>query len=302
MAALIFGVLAVLVSHSMSRWGRAIIYACCGLVVIAIAYSRIYLGVHWLSDVLGGLLFGAVMAAVFGVVVEAVPPRRIRALGLLGAAFIIFLLAGAFHVSTGFVRAEQLYGPARQIVLLPESEWEASAWQQLPANRVDLGGGRRPEPFVVQYAGDIEQLAAIFSAVGWQQTPRWTWRESINYLNVEAALGELAPKPSLHEGLKARLTMIRDAEDGSGQRFVVRAFKSEYAIREGVADRQLYLVTLTREALPTGWWLFVIPAQLPVGDDELATFRKVLSQAAMLRIVARHMRDGLQRDLVLAAP
>ena len=70
----------------MGRWGRAVVYAFCGLLVVAIAYSRVYLGAHWLSDVVAGLLFGAVMMAAFGVVIEAIPPRRIKPLGLLAAA------------------------------------------------------------------------------------------------------------------------------------------------------------------------------------------------------------------------
>ncbi|HLF21603.1 MAG TPA: bifunctional DedA family/phosphatase PAP2 family protein, partial [Aestuariivirga sp.] len=69
MSMLIFGILAVLVSHSMGRWGRAVVYATCGVAVIAIAYSRVYLGAHWLSDVAGGMLFGAVMTAAFAVAI-----------------------------------------------------------------------------------------------------------------------------------------------------------------------------------------------------------------------------------------
>ena len=86
MAAVIFGVLAVLVSHSMGRWGRALVYGVCASAVVSIGYSRVYLGAHWLSDVFAGLLFGTVIAAAFGVAVEAIPPRRIKPLGLFGAA------------------------------------------------------------------------------------------------------------------------------------------------------------------------------------------------------------------------
>ena len=79
------------------RWSMPL----CAVMVVAIAYSRVYLGAHWLSDVLAGLLFGTVMMAAFGVAIEAIPPRRIKPLGLFGAAFIVFIIAGAVHVSTG---------------------------------------------------------------------------------------------------------------------------------------------------------------------------------------------------------
>jgi membrane-associated phospholipid phosphatase len=39
------------------------------------AYSRVYLAVHWLSDAVGGLIFGAVLLAVFIVALRAVTGR-----------------------------------------------------------------------------------------------------------------------------------------------------------------------------------------------------------------------------------
>ena len=105
MAAVIFGILAVLVSHSMGRWGRALVYAICAVLVVMIAYSRVYLGAHWLSDVVAGLLFGTVMMAAFGVAIEAIPPRRIKPVGLFASALGVFVLVGGLHVATGLARA-----------------------------------------------------------------------------------------------------------------------------------------------------------------------------------------------------
>ena len=54
-----YGFLASLLIHSGSRWGRigaGLLY----ILIILIAFSRIYLNVHYLSDVLAGLLFGSI--------------------------------------------------------------------------------------------------------------------------------------------------------------------------------------------------------------------------------------------------
>ena len=91
-ATVTLGVLAVLASHGLRSWGKAVVFAAAGIAVIAIAYSRIYLGAHWMSDVLGGFLFGAVMIAAFGIAIEAVPSRRIQPLGLTLVALLAFCL------------------------------------------------------------------------------------------------------------------------------------------------------------------------------------------------------------------
>jgi undecaprenyl-diphosphatase len=64
-AAMVYGTLAWLVHTSGARPGvRRATWAAVIPLVLAIGASRVYLGVHWPSDVLGGFLLGAGWAAV----------------------------------------------------------------------------------------------------------------------------------------------------------------------------------------------------------------------------------------------
>jgi undecaprenyl-diphosphatase len=47
-----------LMTHRRTLWWAASIVS--GTIILLVAASRVYMGVHWLSDVIGGLLFGAV--------------------------------------------------------------------------------------------------------------------------------------------------------------------------------------------------------------------------------------------------
>jgi membrane-associated phospholipid phosphatase len=76
-----------LVTHRRALWWVATIVS--GMIILLVAASRVYMGVHWFSDVIGGLLFGAVYLLVIerlgevshrrypcSVYFEAASPRR----------------------------------------------------------------------------------------------------------------------------------------------------------------------------------------------------------------------------------
>jgi undecaprenyl-diphosphatase len=67
----IYAALATLVSpYITSRGGRLALVAGTAVLVLLIGISRIYLGVHWPSDVLGGWVAGAVWLAVWAIIGE----------------------------------------------------------------------------------------------------------------------------------------------------------------------------------------------------------------------------------------
>ena len=301
MAAVIFGILAVLVSHSMGRWGRAMVYAICAVLVVAIAYSRVYLGAHWFSDVLAGLLFGVVMMAAFGVAIEAIPPRRIKPLGLFATALLVFLVAGTVHVATGFGRASEVYAMPERQILVPVSQWVNKDWELLPPRRIDFAG-RPEENFIAQFAGNPDQLATQLEAGGWTVSPVWTWKKSLPYLNPNASLQELPPRPALHEGLKARLTLIREAPGGADAREVIRVYKTGLAAAEGTTYKPIYLVSLTREVRSRGFELYAIPSQRPASEADVEALRDVLARAQGISMLSQHDRGGTRQDLITALP
>lgn len=289
MAAITFGILAVLASHAMNRWSRSLVYATCGVIVITIAYSRLYLGVHWLSDVLGGLMFGGVMVAAFGVAIEAIPPRRILPLGLLGATFIAFVAAGAVHISANYEAAEKLYAAPEQNYSVTQMEWETGVWQRLPVRRIDLAG-KPEEPFIMQWAGSLEELRRLMEARNWVYSPKWTWHEIISNLNLNAQLADVAPRPALHAGLKAKLTMVLAQKGESNRRLVLRAYKTN-AILKGNAATPIFLISLTQESLRKSLRAYVIPTLLAADPAQVAEFENAMQLPPNARVVIGQRPD-----------
>jgi undecaprenyl-diphosphatase len=301
MSALIFGVLAVLVSHSMGRWSRSLVYAISTVLVVSIAYSRVYLGAHWFSDVVAGLLFGAVMAMALAIAIEAIPPRRIRPLGLFGAAFVAFFQAGAINISMGYQAAESRYAPPQVVTSEPFMAWAGGGWKRLPPRRIDLVG-RTGEAFAAQVSGTLDPVRLSLSGMGWRETPKWSWRGALPYLNPSATLAELPPRPALHEGLQAKLTAIAGDPGHPGARLVLRAFKTNHVVMHRGTARPVYLISLTREVLRHGFNLYAVPSGIAATAEQIAALQAGLQSASHLLRVNPRDENAADPLLLLASP
>ena len=72
-AAALCGALAFLLSRDRGRGTQAVIWATAGVIVVLVAVSRIYLGAHWLTDVVGGAMLGGFWTSVTARATEYAP-------------------------------------------------------------------------------------------------------------------------------------------------------------------------------------------------------------------------------------
>lgn len=251
---LVFGLLAVISGHAMGRWSRAVLVSSAAMVVCLVAFSRLYLGVHWLGDVLAGIAVAAAIVAVFGVVLEAYPARRIRPLGLVFVAVVAWLVSGWIHMGAGIEKRLESYAPNKSAQTYSMADWPTLAWTREPTRRVDLSG-QTGEPFVAQWVGPLDQLEAAATARGFSTVPVWSWQEGLRYSDPKSRFEDVPPRPLLHEGLKAKLTAVNYDAATPDTRLVLRAFKSASVV--GTAP--VYLVSLLRETHAPRFALYNLP-------------------------------------------
>lgn len=66
MSVIFYGMICYFVYQACkNKWQKVILLIATAVLVFLIGYSRIYLGIHWISDVLAGWLIGGAMLAFF---------------------------------------------------------------------------------------------------------------------------------------------------------------------------------------------------------------------------------------------
>jgi undecaprenyl-diphosphatase len=77
MAAVVYLTLGVLLARTQpNKWVRVYLIGISTVITVLVGISRVYLGVHWPTDVLGGWILGVVWALLFWVITTRVDPVK----------------------------------------------------------------------------------------------------------------------------------------------------------------------------------------------------------------------------------
>ncbi len=100
MSTVVYGFLAFLLWRAEPPAFRRTTVVLAAILIGAIASSRLYLGAHWLSDVLGGVGFSVAWLAALAVAYEYQCRERFSYAGLASVLLATFVVAAALHIMT----------------------------------------------------------------------------------------------------------------------------------------------------------------------------------------------------------
>jgi cation-transporting ATPase E len=100
LSVVVYGFLAFMLAGQASSRLRLVIASAATLLIGGIALSRLYLGVHWMSDVVGGLSFGAAWVAALAIAYVYQRRELFRTGSLAVVALATLAAAAAIHIGT----------------------------------------------------------------------------------------------------------------------------------------------------------------------------------------------------------
>ena len=217
MSTVVYGFLAVLIARQLSRSRRWVAYAMAASLIGAIAMSRLYLGAHWLSDIVGGLSLGVVWVSLLGIAYYRHSAQIALPKSLAAVALSALVLAGGWHVSDRYATDLQRYAPQLALQHMDSTMWWRQGWVTLPAYRRDLEG-EYEQPFNLQWSGSLASLREALVAEGWMEPVPLNVNTALRWLLPAPEISELPVLPQVHDGRHEALIMLGPPGNSRAQR------------------------------------------------------------------------------------
>lgn len=262
---LVFGFLAALIAREIPLARRWLVYLVAAFLIVPIAFARLYLGIHWLTDTLAGLCLGLIWVTALAIAYNRHPQANLHWPGLLAYSVAALLATDLLHVSLDYQADLRRYQPQIVLHTQPREQWWQGGWRELPQQRLDFQGQRR-QNLLLQWAGTREQLQQRLQKTGWQPAPEMSFKNMLLWLSPQVQLRELPVLPQLHEGREDELTLVYD-RGHTETRWLLRFWDVGERLQEG--DAPIWVGGLSRQKRESRMRLFTLavddpPPQVPM--------------------------------------
>jgi membrane protein DedA with SNARE-associated domain/membrane-associated phospholipid phosphatase len=257
-AAALYGFAVYYLWRQAATWGVRLNILFAGIfLVAAIGFSRLYLGVHFLSDVIGGYLLG-MLWLIIGICLVEWNPRKERppaapalapaTAGIVTAA--VALACVAFYVYSGLRYAPVSYlPPPRTITVVEKTDILKRFDHALPKYTENILGDRQQPLSLVIVTSSGGTPADAFARAGWVTADPLrvdTMMKMIGALISNSGYPTAPVAPSFWNGLVNDLSFEKTAPARTvGERHQTRLWKTELQTSDG---RAVYVGTAVFDA------------------------------------------------------
>ena len=166
MCIVFYGVLAFFTAKIKPTW-RKKLYAAVTILTISIALSRLYLGDHWLTDVIGSVFLGVMMLCFNAIIYYRQNGRQpqIKLSHWLTIVSISILLPWSVYAALTLKTQQHNHALKHSYTVLTEAQWWSHEHTKTPTYRLDRLGYPR-QPLNLQWQGQLKIITDNLKKLG----------------------------------------------------------------------------------------------------------------------------------------
>ncbi|MDR1075369.1 MAG: bifunctional DedA family/phosphatase PAP2 family protein [Xanthomonadaceae bacterium] len=288
MATIVFGFFAILIARELPGRDRTWPYMLAGLVVAVVGFARLYLGAHWFSDIVGGVLFGGAWLLVLGI---AYRRRYNRSFWVKPIAIIFygaFILAALWYTPRHIdAKLAKFALPPPAVVNVDMQRWWENGWAGQPARRNEFDDELR-WPLDIQIAGPLELLQYPLESEGWKRQPQADWETVLNLFATDISPEEVPILPATLDARAESLLMVKPGTTPD-ECYALRIWQNPTRLQPG--DVPLWIGTA--QTLRFRHRMKLVGTWLPIRDTDLALEQVVQGVHSLPHVVEPHPASSL---------
>ena len=240
----VYGFLAFLVAHGKPGWQKIAVALPAAGIAVLIAFSRLYLGAHWFSDVAASVGLGLAWIGLLCIAyIHHVRELPLRAVPTLLIALTALAFFGTAYAHRYHERDFDRYAKPAALRKLSLDAWQSGEWRSFPRARSEVRG-QREEPFSLQWVASTTHVGDVLRAAGWREPALWKSHAAMLWLVPATPIGELPVLPKLHQGQAPSLTFVQPVD--TTKRLVLRLWHVA-DVSDGTRGEPLWTGIVTAE-------------------------------------------------------
>jgi len=167
--------LGLLIIHFSRIRYKRLFYFFIGLIVASISLSRIYLGAHWFTDVVGAWLLSISILMLICISYNRQKEANINIRDILSLLLLTLAISWGFQFYYNYDRLKHNYSElSRPTTAIDLNSWWEQKDDNLPLYRIGRVG-LPAEIFNIQWIGDINDIHNTLVRAGWETPPQHNW-------------------------------------------------------------------------------------------------------------------------------
>lgn len=244
--------LAMLLVQAFHQHYRRLIYGIAFIIIAAISISRLYLGAHWFTDVLGGLLLGAAVLMLGVLSFNRQAESDIQPKGIILTTLLALLVVySGFY----FFTAKNLKNNSTLMdwptYTIEMNDWWNQKGEYLPLYRINRFGLSQ-QVLNLQWMGNLEGIKHLSLQNGWETPAETDWITVIHRMSDIQSAEHLPLVSPLYLDKKPVLVLVKHP-NGNKKLVVLRLWSPNIVIRN--TNQPLWVGVV--ESVPRTYsWLF----------------------------------------------